>query len=219
MEKVILVVSLLFLALRADSSSGDQGKQISTFITVESKSLSQYEKVIAFILKTPDNSPINWKSERLTPIQKISGSEYKLKVNIPADILENIDMLECIGVVKRSWGILTWMWPKDKREIEVSYGGIGLNLIDLQIKSKPQGADVYLIPMRIWNANYSDAQLDGYLEELELYKVNTSVTDTFVKVDETVFKVVLHINGQFKTTVYRPIPQSVEPSQTVFMQL
>ena len=211
-------LSLLLLSILSWPAFGQGTEQVMTsFIHVDSEVLTDY-KIIAFQLSTHENAPMAWKSDLIKPLYKDSAARYMMKVDIPKKILAQQDMLECTAITKKSYGIFNWMYPKDKRTVEIPYGGVSFSVIQLEIKSNPQGAEVYLVPMRIWEKRFKGKPIARNLEDMEFYKVNTSVTDTLVRIDQTVFKIVFHAAGQFKTITHRPKPESIAPQQSVSVQ-
>lgn len=208
---LLVTMSLSCTSLVAQN---DTSAIISSFMYVGADTLSNYE-IVAFKMKTPENSSIDWQSPWLRPLLEDSASRFLIKVDVPSAIYGSIDHLECIGIAKQSYSMWSWLKSKEKRTTEIPYGGIGLSVIKLEIKSDPQGADVYMVPIRIWDRLFKNASLERSIKDMELYKVNTSVTDTFVRIDQTVFKIIFHANGLFKTITHRPLPQSIEPEQTV----
>lgn len=212
MKKTIVFLFLSGVFCLSAVGQVKKARIVSSFLHVDSDKLGKYE-VEAFILKTPKKSSITWQSDRIKPLYQESDSKFLIKVDVPEEVLENVNELRCVGITKnkyRKW----WLFGY-KKEIEVPYGGVNFSVIKLEIKSNPQGAEVYLVPMRVWDRDFKDAVLEKSIADMEFYKVNTSVTDTFVRIDQTVFKIVFHVNDQFKTIVHRPQPQSIEPVQSV----
>lgn len=209
-----IVVTLCSLCTSYLAAQVDGPKAISSFIYVGADTLSTYE-IVAFQLKTPEGATVPWKSPRIEPVLRDSASRFLIKVDVPASIYDGTDHLECIAIAKNSYSMWNWLKRKEKRMNEIPYGGIDLSVIRLEIRSDPEGADVYMVPIRIWDRLFSDAPLEESIADMELYKVNTSVTNTFVRIDQTVFKIIFHANDSFKTITHRPLPQSIEPEQIV----
>ncbi|UII31350.1 hypothetical protein LVD17_23950 [Fulvivirga ulvae] len=212
MKKVCLLISLLIVYSLPSWSQTDTLDVVSSFIHVGVPGPGKY-KIVAFKLSTAENAPISWQSGPIEPILEDSASRFMIKVDVPRAISESADMLECTAIAKKSYGI--WSWLGYKKEIEIPYGGVNLSVIKLEIKSDPTGAEVYMVPIRVWDKLFKNRKLERSVDDLEFYKVNTSVTDTFVRIDQTVFKVVFHRNGLFKTLIHRPQPQSIEPIQII----
>ena len=212
--KIIPVLCFLFSLSFSSVAQNDASKIVSSYIYVGADTLSNYQ-VIAFQLKTPENATVDWKSTWIYPLLQDSASRFLIKADVPVEISESVDQLECTAITKNYYKMWNWLKPKNKRTTEIPYGGIDLSVIKLEIKSDPQGADVYMVPIRIWDRIFKDKEIQESIEDMELYKVNTSVTDTFVRIDQTVFKIIFHANGLFKTITHRPLPQSIEPIQTV----
>ena len=217
MKKAYLFLFLLGTVGLEVVAQVDTPRVISSFMYVESDTLSDYE-IAGFRLKTPGNAAVAWESGLILPLQQDSGTRFLIKVDVPAEISGSVDELECIGIAKKPYGMWKWLLPKHKRTVAIPYGGVALSVIKLEIKSNPTGAEVYLVPIRVWDKRFKDTELESSIDDMELYKVNTSVTDTFVRIDQTVFKIVFHANGRFKTITHRPQPQSIEPVQSVSIQ-
>ncbi|TRX47265.1 hypothetical protein FNH22_30215 [Fulvivirga sp. M361] len=217
MKRVSMFLYLLIASSLSASGQIDTSRMVSFFMHVESETLSNY-KIVAFTLKTPEGSDIDWQSGWIRPLQQDSDTRYLIKADVPAEISTSIDELECTGIAKNSYSMWNWLRAKDKRTLKIPYGGVDLSVIKLEIRSDPKGAEVYMVPIRVWDKLFSDTKLERSIEDMELYKVNTSVTDTFVRIDQTVFKIIFHANGRFKTITHRPLPQSVEPVQSVSVQ-
>ena len=217
MKKAYTFLFLLSTMYLQAVAQADTSRVVSSFIYVESDTLSEYE-ILGFTLKTPTSAPIDWQSGRIRPLQQDSTTRFLIKVDVPVEISKSVDELECIGIAKRPYGMWNWLLPKHKRTVEIPYGGVALSVIKLEIKSNPTGAEVYLVPIRVWDKRFEGTELENSIDDMELYKVNTSVTDTFVRIDQTVFKIVFHVNGKFRTIIHRPQPQSIEPVQSVSIQ-
>ncbi len=215
MKKAFTFLSLLSSLCSPVLGQLDTASIVSSFMYVNSDTLSNYD-IVAFTLKTPENAPMDWQSDKIRPLLQDPDSGFLIKVDLPLEISENTDELECTGIAKKSYGVFSWLYGK--KELEIPYGGIELSVIKLEIKSNPQGADVYLVPIRVWDKRFKNIELEKSLSDMEPYKVNTSVTDTFVRIDQTVFKIVFHVNDVFKTITHRPQPQSIEPVQSVSVQ-
>lgn len=206
---------LLFMTFTMVFATCLQAQKVSTYIHVESDTLIGY-KVKSFVLSTPPGAAFSWQSEPVFPIEQASETKYLLKVDVPEQILEEIDMLECTAMAKEYSGFLKYFGVA--KTVSVPYGGANLSVIKLAINSSPQGAEVYMIPMRIWDRTFEGKDLSRIIRAMERYKVNTSPTNTFVRIDQTVYKMVFHSGDQFKTIIHRPLPQSIEPEQSVSVQ-
>ena len=213
--KTIIIFSFFLCAFYTKvEGQMDSSSVVSYFVHVYNDVPDKYKKVKYFQLKTPKNAPIPWKSSLVQPILEDSVYGFLIKVDVPEKIMENADMLECEAWIKKNKGM--WSWLKYKKEMEIiQYGGINLSVIKLEIKSDPQGAEVYMVPMRIWEKNFKNTELRRSIDKMEFFKVNTSLTNTFVRIDQTVYKIVFHAQGEFKTIIHRPQPQSIEPTQSV----
>ncbi len=210
-----LPLFLLLATMLCDTMAGQS--VVSSYLYVESNALSKY-KIIAFTLKTPDDASVPWESDQIKPLLKVSDSKFLIKVDVPRQVMERVNELECTGIAKNSYGLFNWLKKKDRRTIKIPYGGVALNMIRLEIRSDPQGADVYMMPVRLWDKKFKDTDLEKSIDDMERYKVNTSTTNTFARIDQTVFKIIFYANGMFKTMIFGPKPLSIEPEQSVTMK-
>ncbi len=99
-----------------------------------------------------------------------------------------------------------------------SYGGVRLSSIRLTILSDPSGAEVYLIPNRVWQSKIEKLNWQKDPSLLGDFRVSTSLTETYTYIDQTVFKVVFRLGDQFQTLTHNPRPPAVEPEQQISVQ-
>jgi hypothetical protein len=102
--------------------------------------------------------------------------------------------------------------------IKKNYGGVKMSNIKLLLKSNPEGAETYLIPNRIWLREFKNVSLDKDDSKLQKFRVNTSSTNTYALVDETVFVVMFKMNDKFKKVIHNTKPYNVEQQQTVWIK-
>ena len=214
-RQFFLTFFILCALFQTAFGQGDTSSVVTTFLYIDHKKLGKYETV-AFSLKTPKRSAVQWASGRIQPVYQESPTRFLIKVDLPQSMLAQVASLQCTGHVNRKYGLLRWIGYK--KEAKVSYGGINLSVIRLEINSTPKGAAVYMVPMRVWDKKFQRRTLVESLVDMEFFKVNTSLTNTHVRIDQTVFKIVFHKDGQFKTITHRPLPESIEPVQSVSVQ-
>jgi hypothetical protein len=166
-------------------------------------------KIIGFVLTNIDTlGKSNWQSKRINEF-KYDGKKYFVKVDLPSYVLNNSREIWCtaIEIKFNGYGFDT---------IETDYGGVHVSSIKLILKSDPEGAETFLIPNRIWKKKFEKSLMRGDDSEVQNFRVNTSRTNTYAYVDETVFVVVFKINSKFKKIIHHTKPFSVEPEQTVW---
>jgi len=154
----------------------------------------------------------NWKSKLILEFDTIALYEYYVKANIPLFALNNSKKMWCTAVYLRHSrnGLDT---------ISREYGGVEISKIKLILKSNPQGAETYLIPNRIWMDKFDGVSFEKDDSPIQKFRVNTSSTNTYAYVDETVFVVLFKINNKYKKLIHQTKPFKVEAEQTVWINL
>ncbi len=169
------------------------------------------DPVIGFILNNIDTlEKSNWKSSKITEFEKVKDG-YFLKADIPAYVSRNSGNMWCTAITLRSSGNKT-------DTIRTKYGGVRLSKIKLILNSTPEGAESFLIPNRIWMEKFANTSWDKDDSELQKFRVNTSCTNTFAYVDQTVFVVVFKLNDKFKKVIHYTKPASVQEEQPVWIK-
>jgi hypothetical protein len=207
MEKKIFLLVYLILIFRIDSFSQAPEKTdrlVSNYVHIADYYSAISPNVIGFSFKNRDTSDnFNWQSQKLSSFETAGKGEYYVKINIPESILSNSKGLWCTAYMLNG-----------KDTIEQEYGGTTLSTIRLNLKSTPEGAESFLIPSRIWDDKFENANWQG-TGLLDKYQVNTSSTNTYAFVDETVYVVVFKKGNKYKKVIHRTKPAKVENIQTV----
>lgn len=167
----------------------------------------RYNNIVGFVIHNIDtNGNDSWQSPLITTYDKDS-TDWLVKVDIPILVLQNSRKAWCEAYIKR---------PFDTSVIK--YGGVSLSKIKLYLKSTPEGAETFLIPNRIWSRKIENSDWQNNSSLLECYRVNTSSTNTYSYVDETVFVVLYKYQNRFKKIIHYTKPVSVESEQTAWVQ-
>lgn len=162
------------------------------------------------------NDTINWESELLQPLD-VDSAGFLFGLLIPADLVTADLMFTC--TMEQSKSTKGWPWKSDNKIKQRSYpyGGVQLSAIQLEIQSDPNGAEVYLIPNRIWNRDFEGEELQNKESDLLRYRVNSAFTNTHVLIDQTVFRILFRLEDDFKSIIHYTQPKSIQPSQKVFV--
>jgi hypothetical protein len=185
--------------------------QVSNYIHIPAIENKKWKKITGFILKNISSSgDTDWVSGK-TDFAEKDSSGYFVKVNVPLTVLNNSKEVWCTAFVQRETqnGIDT---------IPVQYGGVQFSKIKLYLKSTPQGAETFLIPNRIWMQRIENTNWEKDNSKIEDFRVNTSSTNTFAYVDETVFVVLYKKNNRFKKIIHYTKPMNVEQEQTAWVE-
>jgi hypothetical protein len=208
---IYLMISVNFLMPASGQSTNKstdtiaiQPAEITTFLHIKSLDVN-YEgwtrpwKMILYI----DSAEFKWTAEA-RPIANDSLG-YLVKVKIPQALLDANAMLHCRATIQN----------KAKNGFDtVSYGGVVPGRIELKLISKPQKAEVYLIPRRKWMTNIMNHWKQNPLL-LEEFLVDSEKTDTRVNIDETVYTVIFKLGSKYLIRTHYTKPKSIEPFQKV----
>jgi hypothetical protein len=99
--------------------------------------------------------------------------------------------------------------------VKFAYGGVELSTIRLNISSTPPGAEVYLVPNRIWQSTLEKLDWQEDLSLLGDFRVSTSLTETYTYIDQTVFKVIFKLGDQFQTVTHFTRAPAIEKEQHI----
>ena len=187
---------------------------VSTYMHLKGDWLAvdgKHNTIIGFILNNIDTlGNKNWRSKEITEYEK-ERDGYFIKADIPAYVSDNSSQIWCTAITLRSSG--------DKTDtIRTNYGGVRLSRIKLLLNSTPEGAESYLVPNRIWIDKFANTSWDKDDSELEKFRVNTSSTNTYAYVDQTVFVVIFKLNDKYKKVIHFTKPASVEEEQHVWIK-
>ncbi|WP_018612489.1 hypothetical protein [Segetibacter koreensis] len=215
MKKYILYSGLIIICSLSAHLYAQPGLNkydtVSNYIHIAPVANSKWKKVTGFILKNIGTSgDTNWVSGKITSVEKDS-SDYFVKVNIPAAVLQNSKEAWCTAFVQRET-------PNGLDTIPVKYGGVQLSKIKLFLKSSPEGAEAFLIPNRIWMQKIQNTNWEKDNSKIEDFRVNTSSTNTFAYIDETVFVVLYKKDNRYKKIIHFTKPMSVEQEQTAWVE-
>ena len=150
---------------------------------------------------------INWTSDKLTPITTDSLG-YLVKVRIPIKIYNLNQMFTCEAIV----GSVKW---KPTRQDTVSYGGVTAHGIQLELKSTPNKAEVFLIPRRLWLNQIKSSKWQQDNSLIESFMVDSDKTDTSVSIDETVYMVIFKLGNKYLVRTHYTKAKEIEPIQKV----
>ena len=208
---LVFIISSCFI-MSQDNNNADT--TVSTYLHVKGNwagiNVSR-DSLIGFILKNVDSSgKSNWQSGKITDFEKDSGGFF-IKANIPSYVPANSDQIWCTAIFLKpvTEGFDT---------VKIKYGGTKLSRIKLILKSSPEGAEAYLVPNRIWMEKFENTSWEQNDSKIQKFRVNTSSTDTYAFVDETVFVVLFKMKDEYKLTIHYTKPAGVEQEQTVWIK-
>ena len=181
--------------------------EVSCFLRIKNVAPGDY-KILSFVLRYTDSLTGEvWKSEKLEPLE-LDSNGYLVKVNVPKKFTSLPTMLRCTASAsyKKGYGRKTAL---------LEYGGVTISNIKLILKTNPLGADAYLIPNRIWQSRIKNKKWQKDDSLISDYLVNTSPTDTFAHIDETVYVVIFKYQNRYITRIHFTKPYTVEKEQYV----
>lgn len=217
--KYIAIIFLLFLSqisysqestTYASDTPSKNDSLVSVFVSINKKDWLSALKVVGFHLRYNDkNSKLLWQKDYA--ILDEDNNRYLVKVDVPEAVRANTFEVWCEARVSRK--------PSSGPAVinNKRYGGVTLSSIKLNIASKPQGAETFLIPNRIWNKTFAGKKLEKMTEQLANYRVNPTFTNTHVFIDETVYAVVCKIGSKFSMIRHNTMPMSVSKEQNVIV--
>ena len=214
MKNILLISIAIFTSSLSTAQVNTKGDStVSTYLHIRGQWFGSdrwNDPIISFILTNIDSlGKPNWKSKEIMDLEK-DDDGYLVKANIPLSVIGNSSQMWCTAASIKSY-------VSGYDTIKINYGGVRLSNIKLILKSSPEGAETYLIPNRIWAKDFGNASLDQTDSQLQKFRVNTSSTNTYAFVDETVFVVIFKMNGKFKEIIHRTKPYGVEKEQTVWI--
>jgi hypothetical protein len=187
---------------------------VSTYLHIKGESLPAdrlHDSLIAFVLNNIDTlGKSNWKSAEITAFEKEKDG-YFLKANIPVYVYTNSSKMWCTSISLKSVN-------NRLDTIKSKYGGVRLSNIKLILNSTPEGAESYLIPNRVWMEKFANTSWDKDDSKLEKFRVNTSSTNTYAYVDQTVFVVIFKLNDKYKKIIHFTKPASIQQEQPVWIK-
>jgi hypothetical protein len=181
--------------------------EVSCYLRIKNQSLGDY-KILNFVLQYTDSLTGKvWKSKSLKPLE-LDSSGYLVKVDVPKEFTALPTMFSCTAAAidKKKYGRKTAL---------IEYGGVTISNIKLVLNSDPLGADAYLIPNRIWQSKIKNKKWEKNNSLIADYLVNTSTTNTFAHIDETVYVVVFKYKDRYLTRIHFTKPYSVEKEQFI----
>lgn len=207
MKILKLSIFFVFLSLSVFCQT-DAGATVTTFVYIENpyknqESGKEYE-IKSFQLTNVDTlGKKNYKFPTISSFDK-DDNGYFVKLEVPEKVLNNSSNIWCRAKVKGGSynGTMT-----------VKYGGVRFSKIKLVIKSSPEGAETFIIPNRIWEQKLSTVNLNDTV--LQNYRVNTSTTNTYAYIDETVYVIICKKGDQFKRITHFTKPATIEKVQIV----
>ena len=213
MKNILTIFTFILASLFSTAQNAKADSTVSTYLHIKRQSFG-YDQgsdlMISFVLTNIDSSGnANWKSQEIKEFER-EEDEYFVKANIPLYVANNSSQIWCTAKTLRSQ-------PGGYDTIEMKYGGVKMSNIKLVLKSSPEGAETYLIPNRIWLSDFKNFSFDKDDARIQKYRVNTSSTNTYAYVDETVFVVMFKMNNTFKKVIHSTKPYDVEQEQTVWI--
>jgi len=200
-----LVIFVVFLSQSSFCQSGAK-ETVTTFLYIENpyKETDKKYEIKSFQLTNVDT--LGKKNYKFPTISNFDQDEngYFVKLEVPEAVLNNSSNIWCRAKVRGGSynGTLT-----------VTYGGVRFSKIKLVIKSSPEGAETYIVPNRIWDQKLSTVALNDTV--LEHYRVNTSTTNTYAYIDETVYVIICKKGNQFRRIIHFTKPATIEKVQVV----
>lgn len=208
---LVFTLSLLVMGHCTFAQKAPETGLVSYYLHIQPKQYSDSDILGFELYLRPKRNQAAWTSPLLTPLQQDSLG-YLVKVDIPPELVTQIKMLRCTAFSLRSReGMAT-------DTVGFSDGGVRLSSIRLTILSDPSGAEVYLIPNRIWQSKIEKLNWQKDPSLLGDFRVSTSLTETYTYIDQTVFKVVFRLGDQFQTLTHNPRSPAVEPEQQISVQ-
>ncbi|MDB5012530.1 MAG: hypothetical protein JWQ25_732 [Daejeonella sp.] len=206
--KTFLFLLINFFYLSAYSQSSDTTvKFITSYLRIPFYP-TKWRSVNGFYIKNIDkNDSISWRSPLEKNVFKMD-STFLLKVDLPLNVVSSSKEMWCTFSGESSAG----------EPILKEYGGLTLSNIQLLLKSKPKGANVFLIPNRIWNTEIEGKNWQNNQADLERFRVNTSTTDTFALIDQTVYVILFNSNGKWLKRIHFTKPEKIQKQQVVSVE-
>lgn len=217
----VLTGGILFLSIFIFTSSvtiaqNDEHSDstVSTYLHIKgdwAETGEWQDSLIGFVLNNIDTSgKSNWKSKEITEFEKV-GNGYFVKADIPVYVRNNSSQVWCTSISLKS----------DNNRLDTiksKYGGVKLSQIKLILNSTPEGAESFLIPNRVWMSKFANTSWEKDDSVLQEFRVNTSSTNTYAYVDQTVFVVVFKLNDTYKKVIHYTKPASVQQEQPVWIK-
>src|SRR5665647_478941 len=211
------LVFAIFIFISSIVSAREEAKKdstVSTYLHIKGEWLPAdrlHDSIIAFVLNNIDTlGKSNWKSREITEFEKDKNG-YFIKANIPVYVSGNSSKMWCTSVSVKSIN-------GRPDTIRTKYGGVTLSKIKLILNSTPEGAESYLIPNRVWMEKFANTSWDKDESKLEKFRVNTSSTNTYAYVDQTVFVVIFKLNDKYKKLIHFTKPASIQQEQPVWIK-
>lgn len=213
MKSLLAILIFLMSVLHSVAQEGNRtDSTITSYFHIRNPWGDRWNRdsIVGFELKNIDTlGNINWYSKQVSEFEKDEDG-YFVKANIPMHVLKNSSQVWCTSIALESFG-------NSFDTIRYQYGGVRLSKIKLNLRSSPEGAETYLIPNRIWMNNFENINLSNDASKIQKFRVNTSATNTYAFIDETVFVIIYKINNQYKQLVHHTKPFNIEPEQTVWI--
>jgi hypothetical protein len=147
-----------------------------------------------------NNNDMKWVSDKLSPIA-FDSLGFLVKVRLPLKLYNLNPMYTCTATIDSTKTI--------------SYGGVNIHGIQLELRSNPQKAEVYLIPRRIWLNQIQNSNWQKNNTLIEIFLVDSDKTDTTVNIDETVYTVIFKLNDKYLVRTHYTKAKEIEPQQKV----
>lgn len=208
---ILFSISFFFLTEKTVGQENTAEGFTTFYMHIKPKGYKNQEIVGFELFNRGRRNQLEWTSPRLEPLLKDSLG-YLVKVDLPNELIPEVKMLRCRAVAKNP------NKNSGPEFLEFTYGGVNLSSIRLNINSEPSGAEVFLVPIRVWQSRIEKQNWKEDPDLLMDFRVNTSLTETFVFIDQTVFKVIFRLREQFQVLTHFTRPVSIEQEQTISVQ-
>jgi len=157
-----------------------------------------------------------WVSEKITDFVE-NYSELLLKIEIPKIVLLKSKKVDCQYFYSTTYnkpgGAQSIITEYFKENRDSDFPNIKLNL-----NSIPNGAEIFLVPNRVWIKEFKGKNWSLFSENyMDRFRVNGTTTNTFTQIDETVYVIIFKLDGKYKTRTYYTKPAQIQPEQTVII--
>ena len=210
-SKIIILLLSLFSSAAFSQKTISKIDSVTTIVHIPLQNFSGQSsyKITSFLMRNIDTlGNVNYNFPKISEYEQDENGYY-FKLNVPPAILNNSKEIWCKATLKPK-GLYKSKDPKT----EIEYGGVKLSKIKLIVKSIPEGAESFIVPNRIWDDKIKSLNKKNE-SILEKFRINTSATNTYAFVDETVYMVICKMGNKFVKTLHYTKPSSIEKEQIV----
>lgn len=211
--KIYFLLTLSFVLFWESSFAQEkEGPEMTSYYLHIKPNIYTNREILGFKLyNRAKRNQASWTSALLKPLQQDSLG-YLVKVDLPSSLIPHIQMMKCRALT------LNHRKASEMDTVQVSYGGVELSTIRLNISSTPPGAEVFLVPNRIWENTVKNQNWQENIALLGDFRVSTSLTETYTYIDQTVFKVIFKLGDAFQTLTHFTRPPAIEKEQSISVQ-